>query len=61
MTRRRSALRRDDGASAVEYALLLAAIAGLIVAVVFTVGLLTQSKFSQACTAWDAAAGTTNC
>ena len=35
ITRIRTTLRREDGASAVEYGLLVAAIAALIVAVVF--------------------------
>ena len=61
MTRTRTSPRRDDGASAVEYALLLAAIAAVIVAVVFAVGLLTKGNFSTACTNWDTAAGTSAC
>lgn len=63
-TRRLALLRSrsgDHGASAVEYALLVAAIAGVIVAVVFTLGRLTSTNYTSACTAWDTAAGTTDC
>ena len=61
MTRRRTALRRENGASAVEYALLLAAIAAVIVAVVFALGILTKGNFNVACSNWDTAAGTSAC
>jgi pilus assembly protein Flp/PilA len=44
------ASRRDeDGASAVEYGLLVAGIAALIVAVVFLFGGLIQNVFSNTC------------
>jgi pilus assembly protein Flp/PilA len=59
MNRIRRTLRRDDGASAVEYGLLIAAIAAVIVAVVFTLGVLTRGKFSETCSSWNAADGTT--
>jgi Flp pilus assembly pilin Flp len=36
----------DDGASAVEYALLAVAIAAVIVAIVFGLGTLVQAQFS---------------
>ena len=45
--------RQDDGASAVEYALLVAAIAALIVVVVFAFGNLVQDIFSDTCNAID--------
>lgn len=53
--------RGEVGASAVEYALLVVAIAAVIVAVVFTLGRLTKTNFATTCSAWDTAAGTTNC
>ena len=45
ITRRRS----DDGASAVEYGLLVAAIAALIVIVVFALGGVIKGAFSKTC------------
>jgi pilus assembly protein Flp/PilA len=39
--------RAENGASAVEYALIVAAIAGIIVAVVFGVGTLIHDKFAS--------------
>ena len=41
--------RDEDGASAVEYGLLVAGIAALIVAVVFLFGGLIQNVFSNTC------------
>jgi pilus assembly protein Flp/PilA len=43
--------RRDneEGASAVEYGLLVAGIAALIVAIVFTFGGVIKSSFSKTC------------
>jgi pilus assembly protein Flp/PilA len=41
--------RKDDGASAVEYALLVAAIAALIIVVVFAFGHLIQNIFQKTC------------
>ena len=61
MPRTRIAPSWDRGASAVEYALLLAAIAAVIAVVVFALGLLTSAKLTTACTTWDTAAGTSNC
>jgi pilus assembly protein Flp/PilA len=58
MNRIRTTLRRDEGASAVEYGLVVAMIAAVLVAVVFTLGLLTKGKFSSACSNWNAADGT---
>jgi pilus assembly protein Flp/PilA len=57
MTRIRTALRRDDGASAVEYGLIVAMIAAVLVAVVFTLGMLTKGKFTDTCSNWNAADG----
>jgi len=47
----RAARRRDDGASAVEYGLLVALIAVVIAATVVTLGTSLQHKFNQACNA----------
>lgn len=43
----------DDGASAVEYGLLVAAIAAVIVVVVFALGGLVKGKFNKACNGID--------
>jgi pilus assembly protein Flp/PilA len=43
--------RRDDGASAVEYGLLVALIAVVIAATVVTLGTTLKSKFDNACAA----------
>ncbi|MGD9956342.1 MAG: Flp family type IVb pilin [Candidatus Nanopelagicales bacterium] len=45
--RLRKSMRRDEGASAVEYGLLVAAIAAVIVAVVFLLGTRVKSTFSK--------------
>ena len=42
-------VRRDDGASAVEYGLLVAAIAALIVLVVFALGGVVKGVFKDTC------------
>ena len=41
--------RRDEGASAVEYGLLVAAIAALIVVIVFALGKIIQEVFQDTC------------
>jgi pilus assembly protein Flp/PilA len=41
--------RRDDGASAVEYGLLVAGIAALVVVVVFAFGGVIKSAFQTTC------------
>ena len=43
----RARMNSDRGASAVEYGLLVAAIAAVIVAVVFALGTLIRDKFSS--------------
>lgn len=43
----------DDGASAVEYGLLVAAIAAVIVAVVFAIGGLVNEAFTDTCEGID--------
>ncbi len=42
--------RSEDGASAVEYGLLVALIAGVIVLAVFALGNLVTDSFEQSCT-----------
>jgi len=42
-------MKSDEGASAVEYGLLVAAIAAVIVVVVFALGGLVKGKFNQTC------------
>jgi pilus assembly protein Flp/PilA len=43
-------LRSDKGASAVEYSLIVVAIAAIIVLVVFAIGEFTQAQFADTCT-----------
>jgi pilus assembly protein Flp/PilA len=40
---------KDEGASAVEYGLLVAAIAAVIVVVVFALGSVVKNKFNDTC------------
>jgi pilus assembly protein Flp/PilA len=47
------AIRREEGASAVEYGLLVAAIAALIVIVVFALGGVIKGVFSKTCSQID--------
>jgi pilus assembly protein Flp/PilA len=47
--RNTAAKRDDDGASAVEYGLLVAAIAALIVIVVFVLGGVIKNVFDKTC------------
>lgn len=42
--------KTEDGASAVEYGLLVAAIAAIIVVIVFALGGLIKNAFSNTCT-----------
>jgi len=44
-----SVRRTEDGASAVEYGLLVAGIAALVVAVVFVLGGFIESGFNKTC------------
>jgi pilus assembly protein Flp/PilA len=53
-----TARRDDDGASAVEYGLLVAGIAALIVAVVFAFGGVIKGSFSKTCGKISASSGT---
>ena len=52
---RRGILRDDAGASAVEYGLILAAIAGVTVLVIFAFGGVVQGLFSDSCSRIDTA------
>lgn len=45
--------KKEDGASAVEYGLLVAAIAALIVIVVFALGGLVRDVFKNTCSTID--------
>ncbi|GAA1926073.1 Flp family type IVb pilin [Nocardioides marmoribigeumensis] len=52
--------RKDEqGASAVEYGLLVAAIAALIVLIVFALGGVVKEVFTNTCTSIQASANTT--
>jgi pilus assembly protein Flp/PilA len=41
--------KNDEGASAVEYGLLIAAIAAVIIGVVFAIGVFVDEGFTQTC------------
>ena len=56
-TRIRTLLRRDEGASAVEYSFLVAAVAAIIVVVVFAIGTRTAGTYQTTCDNWNTAAG----
>jgi pilus assembly protein Flp/PilA len=53
--------RSEDGASAVEYGLLVAAIAGVIVAIAFILGTVVNSQFSNTCNSIDQQMASSNC
>ena len=54
--------RNQDGASAVEYGLLVAGIAALVVAIVFIFGGVIRDAFSSTCSAIkNGEAGTESC
>jgi pilus assembly protein Flp/PilA len=55
-----AARKSDRGASAVEYGILVAAIAAVIVAVVFVIGGQVQSGFKTTCTNMTGKTGITN-
>ena len=46
-------VKDDKGASAVEYGLLIAAIAAVIVVIVFALGSVVKSKFQKTCNSVD--------
>lgn len=53
--------RDETGASAVEYGLLVAAIAAVIVVVVFALGNVLQTKFHSTCTSVVGTGKTSTC
>jgi pilus assembly protein Flp/PilA len=53
------AAAQDRGASAVEYGLMVAAIAAVIVAIVFGLGGLVQDTFTDTCTEIQTESGNT--
>ena len=53
--------RNEDGASAVEYGLLVAAIAAIIVVIVFALGKLVQGGFDKTCDVMASNAGSGSC
>lgn len=55
LSRIRTILRREDGASAVEYGLLVAGIAAVIIAAVFVIGNVVNTKFQDTGSAISAA------
>jgi pilus assembly protein Flp/PilA len=61
--RKVAAVKREEGASAVEYGLLVAAIAALIVIVVFALGGVIKGVFSKTCAAVSSGAsvGSASC
>ncbi len=54
-----NARRDEEGASAVEYGLLVAAIAAIVVAIVFLLGGVISEVFTNTCTSVADEAGTT--
>lgn len=61
LTRIRTAVRRDEGASAVEYGLLVAAIAAIIVAIVFLLGGKVRDAFQSTCDSIGSGQGSGSC
>lgn len=53
--------RNEEGASAVEYGLLVAAIAALIVLVVFALGKIINTSFQDTCDTIASESGTGSC
>ena len=53
-------VKDDAGASAVEYGLLIAAIAAVIVVVVFALGSVVKSKFQNTCNGINSAKTASN-
>ncbi len=53
--------KNEEGASAVEYGLLVAAIAAVIVVVVFVLGTYIQGAFSDTCDEIGASNGSGDC
>jgi pilus assembly protein Flp/PilA len=61
LNRIRRTLKKDEGASAVEYGLLVAAIAAVIVLIVFGLGTLVKKAFSDTSTAISSCSGSVAC
>ena len=59
LARIRKVITNEDGASAVEYGLLVAAIAALIVIIVFALGGVVQEVFQKTCDEVQSGADTT--
>jgi pilus assembly protein Flp/PilA len=55
LTQRLRRGKGDEGASAVEYGLLVAAIAAIIILVVFALGSYVKGAFKDTCTAFNQA------
>lgn len=53
--------REEDGASAVEYGILVAAIAAVIVVVTLIVGAQVENAFNRVCKALGGISGARNC
>lgn len=54
---RKVSSKKEDGASAVEYGLLVAAIAALVVIIVFALGGVVKEVFTDTCTTIKSEAG----
>jgi len=59
LLQRLTARKNEKGASAVEYGLLVAAIAALIVVIVFALGGVVKEVFTKTCTSVKSGAATT--
>lgn len=59
--RLRAAVRTDSGASAVEYGLVVFAIAAVVVGILFSLGAFTREQFSSSCTSIAAVQGEGSC
>ena len=59
LLQRLTARKNETGASAVEYGLLVAAIAALIVIIVFSLGGVVKDVFNKTCTTVQSKASTT--
>lgn len=46
-------MKREDGVSAVEYSLIVVAIAAILVVVTFAIGAFTQANYHQTCSTWS--------
>ena len=54
----RNVMKREDGATAVEYGLMIAAIAAVIVLIVFALGKVVKKSFNDTCQNIKAGGGT---